>query len=198
MRHDHARSAFVRRHSCRPDSRPRARGAAIPRRAGGGPRPATSPGVRPTAWRARDARPRTRRSAPGCARRHRLLPLDPADALDRGPGLRGHRRLGHPDRSQNLDLMPCHRSDHSSPFPRRRCATADVGRSVTSEPSAAYQNFRKWRDQKSRNPHAVACRHAAECSARGATSAWSRLGDDLAHRGMGRWRVGPSRVYRGL
>src|SRR4029079_16397082 len=42
------------------------RGAAIPRRAGGGPRPATSPRARPTARRARDARPRTRRSAPGC------------------------------------------------------------------------------------------------------------------------------------
>ena len=48
--------------------------------------------------------------------------------------------------------MPCHGSDHSSPFPRRRGATADLERSLTSEPSPPYQNFRKGRDQNSRNP----------------------------------------------
>jgi hypothetical protein len=53
--------------------------------------------------------------------------------------------------------MPCHGSDHSSPFPRRRGATADLERSLTSEPSPPYQNFRKGRDQNSRNPHGVEC-----------------------------------------
>jgi hypothetical protein len=48
--------------------------------------------------------------------------------------------------------MPCHGSDHSSSFPRRRCATAGLEKSVTQEPSGIYQNFRKGRYQSFRNP----------------------------------------------
>jgi hypothetical protein len=39
--------------------------------------------------------------------------------------------------------MPDHGSDHSSSFPRRRCATAALEKSVIQELPLTYQNFRK-------------------------------------------------------
>ena len=69
-----------------------------------------------------------------------------------------------------------------SPAPSSRCiprggATADLERSLTSEPSPPYQNFRKGRDQNSRNPQDPSVRRQiAQLWMRGGT-AWALLQD---------------------
>src|SRR5437867_116851 len=89
----------------------------------------------------------------GVAAAHRGFVLDPPDASHRHARLRGDRRLGHSDCAQDLDFMPGHGSDHSSPFPGKRLAAASPGWSVTSEPVWTGQNFRKGSGQNFRNPH---------------------------------------------
>jgi hypothetical protein len=79
------------------------------------------------------------------------LVFDPAHASDGDARLRRHHRLGHAYCTQNLDLMPAHGWDHSSPFPRRRCPAAAREKSVTSEPSQTGQNSWKEGGQNSRN-----------------------------------------------
>src|SRR5207245_9861077 len=73
-------------------------------------------------------------------------------AQSRHARLRSDRRLGHSDCAQDLDLMPGHGSDHSSPFPGKRLAAASPGWGVTSEPVWTGQNFRKGSGQNFWNP----------------------------------------------
>ena len=55
--------------------------------------------------------------------------------------------------------MPSHGSDHPSPF-RAPSSCAAPGKSVTSEPSGTYQNFRKGTYQNFRNPQPLLARSA--------------------------------------
>ncbi len=108
-------------------------------------------GRRPRCGDRRTADPPLTHQALLPARRHRRFALDPTDALHGHPALAGYGDLGHSHCAQDLHLMPSHGSDHPSPFwAPSSCAAPE--KSVTSEPSGTYQNFRKATYQNFWNP----------------------------------------------
>ena len=112
--------------------------------------------------------------------RDRRLLADPLDAADGHGGSLSHRPFGDSCGAEDLNLMPGHGVDHSSPFSGRRASAAGPEKSVGSEPWVTRQNFRKGSRQNFRNPQAGRVEHA------GRSSGTALAGDAC------RWRSGRS------
>ena len=72
---------------------------------------------------------------------------------DRDGGALRNGAFGDPCGAKDLNFMPGHGVDHSSPFSGPHGSAAGPEKSVGLEPRVTRQNFRKGSRQSFRNPH---------------------------------------------